>query len=403
MILKSRAKRQTTAGNRLAGLWKIIVFALYCFAGASEARAQEDSCNLQISLLTCGPGEDLYSVFGHTAIRVRDAAAGSDVIFNYGTFDFADPDFYVKFVKGKLIYYVSADHFTNFYKEYEYFNRSIVEQMLTLSCDEKENLYQALKVNAQEENKNYRYEFLFDNCSTRPRDMVMRNANDSISFKRIIPNPGPTFRDMIHEYLYKGGKYWSAFGIDLLLASRIDRPATNLEAMFLPDYLMKGFDSAYVKGQPLVGSKKLILPASEEEKSSFSITPMIVMITLLLVGAFLAYTKNNRWQKFANVFDIAFFLLLGIAGCLMLYMWYGTEHELCRNNYNLYWALPTHIVAAFFVGSNKAWVRKYFTISAILAAVFFAMWAFLPQGMNYAFLPVVFLSAIRSYCRAIKK
>lgn len=364
--------------------------------------AQSDSCSLKLSLLTCGPGEDLYSVFGHSALRVHDTASGTDIIYNYGTFDFEDPDFYVKFVLGKLLYYVSTEQFDNFVYSYQLEERYIIEQNLALSCQEKHKLAAALATNALEQNKYYEYEFLFDNCSTRLRDIVENNTEDTVRYKRIIPTPAPTFRNMLHDYLDRGEQHWSKFGIDLLLASRIDRKVQNREAMFLPDYLMKGFDSSIYKGNSLVRSKQLILPAPSKQGNAFNITPMMVTIALLVVGVALTVWKRFGNKLFADIFDGLLFFLLGVMGCLMLFMWYGTEHELCRNNYNLYWALPTHIIAAFIAGKNLPIVRKYFSLSAIIAVVFVLCWPFLPQGMNSAFLPLVLLSAIRSYDRTRK-
>jgi hypothetical protein len=173
--------------------------------------------------------------------------------------------------------------------------------------------------------------------------------------------------------------------------------------MFLPDYLMKGFDSSQLRSATLVRSKTLILPSVKENESSFAVTPMMVMVALLVLGGVVTFVKKPAFIKIGRVLDVALYFLLGIAGCLMLYMWYGTDHELCRNNYNLYWALPTHIVAAFMVGSKAAIVRKYFTVTTILNAVFLLLWLFLPQGMNAAFFPLILLSAIRSFHHTTNK
>lgn len=379
----------------------LVFFVAYLFT--FSAYAQNDTCGLRLTLLTCGPGEDLYSVFGHSALRVTDRARNVDIIYNYGTFDFADPDFYVKFVRGKLLYYVSEEQFRDFYASYKAENRYIIEQELDLACDEKTRLAEALRTNALEQNKYYLYEFLFDNCSTRLRDIVVSNKNDSVRFRRIISTPAPTFRNMLHEYLDRGEQHWSKFGIDLLLGSRIDRKVLNEEAMFLPDYLMQGFDSSVVQTKSLVLSKNTILPAADDGEAGFSVTPMVVAIMLLLLGIAVTFIKNTALQKVGLTLDVALYFILGVMGCLMLFMWYGTEHELCRNNYNLYWALPTHLVAAFFVRSKAQIARKYFTITAILNAVFLLCWFFLPQGMNNAFFPLILLSAIRSFYHASKK
>lgn len=382
--------------------WLCLLFVAM-FIGKT-ASSQDDSCHLKISLLTCSPGEDLYSVFGHSAMRVQDALAHTDVIFNYGTFDFDDPDFYINFVKGKLLYYVSVERFDIFRYQYHLENRSIIEQELSLTCNEKEQLYNALRINAREENKYYRYEFLFDNCSTRLRDMVVKNNEDSVRFNNILDPQSPTFRDMIHQYLDAGKKYWSKFGIDLVLASRIDRKVKNQEAMFLPDYLMKGFDSCVIGHSPLVSKKKLILDSTPIEEDGIIIfSPTIVTIMLLILGGFITFL-NQAWAvKARNIFDIAFFLLLGVVGCFMVFMWFGTEHELCRDNYNVVWALPTHLLAAFFIQKNTLVVKRYFAATAVICAAFLLALPFVPQAMNIAFIPLILLAGLRAAHRAIKK
>jgi hypothetical protein len=380
----------------------LITLLLFVLA-SSHVWSQSDSCSLRISLLTCGPGEELYSAFGHSALRVTESSSNTDIIFNYGTFDFDDPDFYKKFVLGKLLYFVSVERFDIFRREYQLENRSIIEQQLSLSCEEKHRLFEALKVNAREENKYYHYEFLFDNCSTRLRDIVQNNTQDSLTFKRILPANAPTFRDMIHQYLDKGGQLWSEFGIDLLLASRIDRAVQNPEAMFLPDYLMKGFDSAVVRSSSLIEKKELILPGKNADEDTSWFTPMVVGVILLVVGLVLAAVRTPWAVRVNNVFDMVYFLILGIMGCFMLFMWFGTTHELCRDNYNILWAFPGHIIAAFFVRSKNVFMKRYFAVTAIVSLLYLALSPIIPQGMNSAFIPLIALAAIRGAYRAFKK
>jgi hypothetical protein len=365
--------------------------------------AQTDSCNLRISLLTCGPGEDLYSVFGHTAVRVTDESAHTDIIYNYGTFDFSDPDFYVKFVKGKLLYYVSVEQHNEFIYEYQLENRSITEQLLDLTCDEKQGLSNALQLNAREENKYYLYEFLFDNCSTRVRDILKRNSHDSIHFKNILRQPVPTFRNMLHASLDSGRLYWSKLGIDLALGSLIDRRPTNEETMFLPDYLMKGFDSAYVKDAAFVRSKKVILASMPRIKDDARLfTPINTTIFLLVIISFLTLF-NKKWvSRFLDIFDVTLFLITGGIGWFLVFMWFGTEHDLTANNYNLLWAVPFHLFISFFLLKNKNRVKKYFFFSMIYYLLLIVLWTLIPQGMNPAFLPVAILLGSRSFARSRK-
>jgi hypothetical protein len=208
----------------------IISFFISFFSSAQTDSSR--SCGLQISLLTCTPGEELYSTFGHSAFRVVDSSTSTDIVFNYGTFDFYDPDFYEKFIKGKLLYFVAIDSLQSFLLEYEYFKRGVTEQVLNLSCTEKQNMLAALYENAKEENKYYRYDFNYDNCTTRLRDILEKITGQKLQTKNILPHSNTTFRNLIHFYLNRGGQQWSKLGIDILLGSPLDKKVTNSEAMF---------------------------------------------------------------------------------------------------------------------------------------------------------------------------
>jgi hypothetical protein len=359
-----------------------------------QAPAQ-DSCSLRISLLTCAPGEELYSTFGHTALRVQDQQNGTDYVFNYGTFEFG-PDFYTQFITGKLLYFLSVENFDDFLYQYRVESRSVQEQVLQLSCAEKEKLFSALQTNAQEQNRYYKYDFLFDNCTTRAGDIVSKNTNAPV-FKNILAGEAPTFRDQIHSYLDAGNEYWSKLGIDILLGAKLDRKAGNREAMFLPDYLLKGFDSALVDGHPLVLSKQNILELPSPAKDSSFFTPGLVFSFLLVIVLALSFIRQGWVAATLSIFDFLFFFVLGMAGLLLLFMWFGTDHTVCRNNYNLLWALPSHLVMAFFVHSRKGWVRKYFNIVFWITIGLAAAWFFLPQQMNNALIPILLLIIFRSW------
>lgn len=353
-------------------------------------------CNLRVSLLTCAPGAELYSIFGHTALRVQDDATGTDWVFNYGTFEFG-PDFYPKFVRGKLLYYLSVEDMRDFLWQYRAESRSIVEQELNLSCSEKEKLYTALQVNAREENRYYRYDFLFDNCTTRAGDMAVANSDGQVQFKNILDGKAPSFRNLIHTYLDAGHQYWSKLGIDLLLGAKVDRKVTNREAMFLPDYLMKGFDSAYVDQKPLVANKSVILQMPSPLPQASVFTPLLVFTVLLVLVVAATMLGPASLKRALRVFDVVYFLALGIVGLLILFMWLGTDHVVTRSNYNILWALPTHLLGVFFIFKSTNWRQRYFTGVLVLNMLLLAGWFFLPQQMNPGFLPLVLLSAYRSY------
>lgn len=375
---------------------KRIFFLLFFAFCLLPSAFSQDSCSLRITLLTCAPGEELYSTFGHTALRVQDRTAGTDVVYNYGTFEFG-PDFYSQFIRGKLLYYLSVENFEDFLFTYQMESRSIVEQQLQLSCQENQNLYAALQINSLPQNRYYRYDFLFDNCTTRARDIVAQNTNAPVVFKNILPKDVPTFRDLIHSYLNKGHAYWSKLGIDILLGVKLDKKVTNQQAMFLPGYLLKGFDSATVNNHPLVTPSQpvLTMPSPLSEASFF--TPGVVFSLLLIVIVALSFIKTKWASVTISIFDFLFFFILGLAGLLLLFMWFGTNHTVCRNNFNLLWALPTNVVMAFVVHKKAAWVKGYFRIVFWLTLLLAMAWFFMPQHMNPALLPIVLLIVYRSW------
>lgn len=361
------------------------------------ASGQNDSCRLRISLLTCTPGEELYSSFGHSALRVFNYEDKTDLVYNYGTFDFYDPAFYQKFVKGKLLYFVSVDSTPSFTWEYEYFNRGVTEQVLHLSCSEKESILAFLQNNIKEENRYYRYDFNYDNCTTRLRDILESATADSLLIKNILPGRGATFRQLIHDYLDQGVQPWSKLGIDILLGMPLDKKITNREAMFLPDYLFMALDSASKKGQPLVVEKNVLVPASAIKSSTPLLSPLPLFGFLLLLILGLSFLKPGSLNNFFRVFDFTFFLLLGLLGCLLIFMWFGTEHAMCRNNLNLLWAIPVHLPVSFFLFKKRHWLKMYFRFIFILSILLLGCWFFLPQQFNTALLPVLGLIIARSY------
>jgi hypothetical protein len=364
---------------------------------------QNDSCNLRISILTCGPGEDLYSIFGHSAIRITDGLTGMDIVYNYGTMEFDDFSFYVKFTKGQMLYYLSYTDMDSFLYDYQVTKRSVIEQQLHLTCEDKMRLFTALKQNAREENKYYNYSFLYDNCSTRIRDIISKNPKSLVRFNNILPAKVPSFRNMIHEYLHKGQQHWSKLGIDLLLGSLVDKKVTNEQSMFLPEYLMKGFDSASVLTRPdptafspLVTSKPYLYQPPVAELSMPWINPYLVITTLSIFLLILSFLHSSS-VKTVRLIDKSLFLATGLLGILMLCLWLFREDTVCRNNMNIIWAIPTHVIATFFIGKQQRWIKPYFRISGILGALLLLGWPWWPQELNNSLIPLILLLVIRSF------
>jgi hypothetical protein len=368
---------------------KTALFLLLFFA-AAQAHGQPDSSRLRISLLTCTPGAQLYATFGHTAIRVTDSAANSDIVYNYGTFNFGDDGFYLKFVQGKLNYYLSAEYFPDFVFFYQQEGRGITEQELRLNGPQKKRLQQALQNNLLTENRFYKYDFFFDNCTTRARDMVASHGDTLPTAPAVMPL-GTTFRRAIHQYLDQNHGDWNKLGIDILLGAPTDAVMTARQMQFLPDNLMFAADS----NRTLVAQKKQLYALPPTGTPKPWATPMAVLSLLAVVVLAAGFSKNGRVQLLLTGFDGLLLFLTGLLGVVLVLMWTATDHTMCRNNYNLLWAWPPHLVLAFLVSSKKRWVKQYFGLTALAMLLLAAAWFFLPQQMNPALLPLVLLLAYR--------
>lgn len=373
----------------------VIFCFLYTFLTPVNTSAQ-DSSRLRISLITCTPGDQLYSIFGHSAIRIIDSTSMTDYVYNYGTFNFEDEGFYLKFVRGQLDYYISLDMFSNFMYAYRAENRGITEQVLQLTQDEKLSLRSYLNENLKEENKYYKYDFFFDNCTTRLRDLLLTFKKPAPLFPPVMPE-GTRFREAIHLYLDKGQQYWSKLGIDILLGAPTDAVMSPAQQQFLPDNLMYSVDS--VHNLRLVKSKIDLFQPALPETSGFRITPGIFFSFLFAMILMMGLSKNKIAISFLHRLDGLIFFLTGILGLVLCFMWFGTDHSMTKNNYNLLWAWPTHAVMAFMINKRSASARKYWLASSILLSVVLLAWYFLPQALNPALIPFVLILIYRSYAR----
>ncbi len=373
-------------------LTSLLVASLLLFT--QSALSQTDSTHVRLSVLTLEPGNELYSTFGHSAIRLVDSLSHKDVVFNWGTFDFDDPNFYSKFVRGKLNYFLSVEPFDSFLAAYQEEQRSIWEQELTLNEEKKRALVHALQNNLAGGNRYYKYDILYDNCTTRIRDLLFNNLTD-LKITDSLTDRGTTFRNLLHEYLDEGAKPWSKLGIDILLGSKLDKPVNNHTAMFLPDYVMQGLDVSNYAQTEQISPTKMIYSANPPDIKTWKYIPLL-LFSIGCVLLFIISLSHKRWAVMVTKFFDSFFLYItGLLGVLLLFMWFGTDHTECQNNYNLLWALPTNFVAAFFIWKRPLWVRKYFFIVALIYGLFLLSWFWIPQQINIALIPIVLFLALR--------
>lgn len=356
----------------------------------------------EISLLTMLPGREVYSLFGHTAFRVRDPALGLDRTYNYGTFDFDQPGFVLRFARGQLLYQLAVASFERTLVEYQYLERPIIEQRLDLPADVEQDLFRFLETNFLPENRAYRYDFLFDNCSTRPRDALELALAQRLSYGEYAP-PAATFRDLLQPYLEADPLL--DLGIDLGLGAPVDREATPREAMFLPLELMRAFDAATLDGRPLVASTDTLfwVPGAGMPEEAFD-WPLLLGWLLFVGGAALTLRAGRGPSRALRRFDAVLFGAIGLAGLVLAFLWFGTDHTVTRPNWNLLWAWPTHLFIAFIVGrqNRPGWLRVYGGMAgaAALAAVLLA--PVLPQAFHPAAFPLALLLALRGGALALR-
>lgn len=349
----------------------ILLLLLLCMVSTTFARSHMVSGtdtaqpDWQISILTCGIGEELYSSFGHTGIRVLNRVTGRDEVYNYGTFNFSDPDFYSKFTSGKLLYYLDKSTYSNFMDTYVEERRYVKEQVLHLPDDRVGAFVAYLERNLLPEYKDYKYDFLFDNCATRVRDIFPAVLGEEFYFGEVLDKP-VTYRSIINQYL--GHKHWARFGINLLLGSKVDSVMTDEGSMFLPEFLYKGLVHARYKSEHLVASEQILLDYKIKLNRTLN-GPMWLMIGLLILVILAFQVKAFAYLKT----PVRFVLLLvtGLLGILMLGMWLATDHQSCSDNYNILWALPVNIIVAFAASKKRTWLKIYAlaAISLLIAAL----------------------------------
>lgn len=355
---------------------KILLFLLLAFSfKITNAQQNKLYDEAEISVLTIGPGSSLNDAFGHNAFRIKDSKNNLDVTFDYGRFDFDAPNFYLNFARGKLNYAIGSADFNNFLRFYIYQNRTVREQVLDLSLKEKQSLYNFLIENNKPENQNYLYDFFFDNCATKIRDVVTINLNNTIDFKQPKNFESRTFRALIHEYVNRNS--WGSLGIDIALGSVIDTKATPEEHMFLPDNIYNFFEVATLKnGESLVVSNKLLYSKKETVQSeSFLTSPLFMFGILGLLIIFITF-KDFKNQKQSKWLDISLFAITGIIGVLVLLLWFATDHTATQHNYNLLWACALNIIiiGQLFKRKPSKWFIKYIKFLIILLCLLTLHW-----------------------------
>lgn len=368
----------------------LVFFSILIFQ--SKVNAQSLSPAATVSILTCNPGTDVYSMYGHTAIRVSDPDMGLDAVFNYGVFSFESPNFMYRFAKGQTDYLMVGQKFRSFMRAYDEEKRSVYEQVLNLSAESKNKLYRALLDNAKRENREYRYNFFMDNCATRVRDMIERNGGGTIHFTD--NHPTESYRDLIKKFHHSFR--WIDLGIDLLVGKKAEQPVSAYGQMFLPEYLKDQFAKAEITtegtAQPLVSETRTLVEYPNSKLISDLLWPAIVFGFLFLVIAVISIRGYLRKSK-TDWLDYWLFGLTGFAGLIIGWFTLYSEHPAMSPNYNLLWAFPANLLFVF-AWKNKKWrskTRLYFWLVGALLLLSFVM----GQEFNPAVYFIILIMLVR--------
>jgi len=372
---------------------KLLILLLTISATALIAQTRL-SDNAEIAIITCGPTQtELYSAFGHSAIRVYDPENNIDYAFNYGLYSFDQPNFYLNFARGSSFYIMGVQSYPDFEYTYIYYNRSIHSQILFLTTEQKQKVFDFLSWNAKPENSSYRYDYFYDNCATRVRDAFEKALPGAVKFDSTYITTDYAIRDLTEIYLQQ--QPWGDLGIDICLGLPMDKKASPYEYMFLPDYVESSFDHATINGSSLVKVKKIVYEAKPEPVKGPPHPWIVFGIVLAIISVMSFY--DWRRKKLSKWLDIILFTVTGLIGVLLILLWTATDHKAAANNFNLLWALPTNLLVFGILRKNiSIFTGKYFLGVAIISALLLITWAFLPQQLNVFLIPVVIGLLIRA-------
>ena len=361
--------------------------------------------SLRVSLITCAPGPEVYQLFGHSAVRVqRSGVDGFDLVFNYGVFSFSD-DFILKFTQGHTDYMLAVYDFQYFLIDYVMRGSTVYEQELNLTHAQRELLFDALCINARAENRVYRYNFLYDNCATRPRDKVEEAL--SLMSEHVVYAPVDTlytFRELIRHY---GANYsWLTFGIDLALGRELDREATWHEHMFVPMLLQRACAEAVVVNDTTMHERRLVSVTTELFHSDvvpigpptpWYLSPMVCALLLLAITIFITL-RDVRTNRLSRWYDSLLGVVMCLSGVVIYFLVICSEHPATSFNLHALWLTPCAIVPAVlpYVRKAMAIARWYHIVNMVLVLLFVLLVVCGVQCIDSAVWPLVAVSLIRS-------
>ena len=370
-----------------------------------EAPARD---SLRISLLTCAAGEEIYTLFGHTAIRCENLTRKTDVVYNYGVFDFSSGGFVLRFALGETDYRLDKGHTDYFAHAYYYYGRDIWQQVLNLTQEEKERLIALLEENYRPENRVYRYNFFYDNCSTRPRDKVEEAVEGSVDYGVDMEAPTThTFRELV--YRYSEGHPWSRLAMDLCLGSEADKPISRRTMQFVPFLLQADLTKAQVvdsigQKRRLVSHESQLVKAMPKDKSrEGGLTPELCAWLCFAVTLLLTVYGLRRRKPLWGV-DVVLFAAMGLAGCVLAFLVFFSQHPCMSPNYLLFVFHPLHLfgLAEVVYKERRGKLSFYQTTNLAVLTLFILLWGVFPQEFPLTVLPLALCLWIRSVAHLVE-
>lgn len=369
---------------------KIRIFlSLLIIWGSMLSYAQKRD-SIQFSLLTCSPGTEIYSLFGHTAIRYQNFTQKQDIVFNYGMFSFSSPNFIYRFVKGETDYQLGVNDFRSFEAEYMFRGSSVYQQILNLTYKEKLKLQNLLFTNYLPQNRVYRYNYFYDNCTTRARDQIEKCIDGNVEYPTSVPDK--TFRGIIHEFTK--GFDWEEFGIDLCLGAGADKPIGIRQQMFSPFYMRSFAESAFIKDEngntrPLVLREEVVVDADtvDAAESSFPFSPIACATFFLFLNVVIAFVQIVR-KKIYWFWDLILYLSQGLAGCIIAFLFFFSIHPTVDSNWLilLFNPIPLFYLPFMVYNDIKRKKDKWHVINSVYLTLFILILPLIPQEINLSVL-----------------
>mgnify|MGYP000014422620 FL=1 len=376
--------------------FKKLITLLLVWISFSVNAQLELTTESEISILTIGAGTSLNDAFGHNAIRIKDPVYKFDIVFDYGRYDFDTENFYLKFAQGKLDYQISQSKFETFFGYYQYNNRSVKEQVLNLNSEQKTVFYNLLKENIKPENKNYLYDFFYNNCATKIKDDIENILDYQLAYYPAAAFQQLSFRNLIRSDLNQNS--WGSLGIDIALGSKIDQIASVEEHMFLPKYLHQLLENSRLKtdDSKLVTASKTLSPSDAITKSDFFSSPLFILGILALIMLFITYKdyKNNSRSKWL---DVGLFAITGCIGVFLLLLWLATDHQTTAYNYNLLWACALNILFLPSIRKSRLNNRglSYLKFLVLLLSLMGLHWITGVQSFAIGLIPLLIAICVR--------